>query len=150
MIKNDEYFMRIAFEEAKKAIEFGEVPIGAVIVDNTTHEIVSKAFNLKETKSDVSAHAEILAIKEASKINNNWRLDHHTIYVTLEPCFMCAGAIIQSRIERVVFSIYDSIMGGFGGKEDLTKMVPSNITIKQGPLANECKELLNSFFKNKR
>lgn len=150
MIKDDEYYMNLALNEAKKAIKYGEVPIGAIIVDNLTHKVVSKAFNLKETRKDISAHAEILAIKKAAKKINNWRLDHHTIYVTLEPCFMCASAIIQSRLERVVFSNYDPIMGGLGGNIDLTKHQTTNLTIKQGTLEKECKELLNSFFKDKR
>ncbi len=149
-MKNDEYFMSIALDEAKKAFVLGEVPIGAVLVDNKNHEIISRAHNLKETNKDVSAHAEMLAIKEGNAKMNNWRLEGCTLYVTLEPCSMCASAIIQSRIDRVVIGTIEPKMGAMGSTIDLTKEYKTNTTIQVGVLKNECEELMKSFFKKVR
>lgn len=149
-MRNDEFYMEIALKEAQKAFELGEIPVGALIVNNLTHEIVSKAHNLKESSQDVTNHAEIIAIKDANKINNNWRLENHTIYVTLEPCSMCASAILQARFDRVVIGTTEPLMGALGSKIDLTTVFNSNITIKTGVLKDECSLLLQNFFKNKR
>ena len=150
MIKDDNYYMTIALKEANKALLENEIPVGAVIVNNKTHSIVSKAHKKKEKTKDVTGHAEIIAIRKASKKENNWRLENHTIYVTLEPCIMCAEAILQARFERVVFSNVDSLMGGFGGKIDLTKYQANNLTIKNGVLSKKSKIILDEFFSNKR
>ena len=150
MLKNDEYYMELALMEAKKAYDLDEVPIGAVIVNNDTHDVVATAHNLKELNNDVSAHAEILAIQKASKKENNWRLENHTIYVTLEPCTMCASAILQSRMQRVVFAIQEPNFGGFGGLIDLTKNFNSKITVTSGVCSKETKDLLAKFFDSKR
>ena len=149
-MRNDEYFMNLALEEAKKAFTLGEVPVGAVIVNNLTHEVVSKAHNLKETNQKVMAHAEMIAIEEANKINKSWRLENHTLYVTLEPCSMCASAIIQSRIDRVVIGTMEPKTGSLGSVIDLTKEFKSNTTIKSGVLKSECEELLITFFQRIR
>ncbi len=150
MIKNDLYFMKGAFKEAKKAYLKGEVPIGCVIVDNKTKEILARAHNLRENNHDISAHAEIRALKRAAKKLENWRLEDTTLYVTVEPCTMCASAIIQSRISRVVFGIFEPETGGFGGKIDLTKEFKSNLTLTNGILKEEIEETMKEFFKNRR
>ena len=149
-MRNDEYFMNLALEEAEKAFSLGEVPVGAIIVNNLTHEVIAKAHNLKETNQKVTAHAEMLAIGEANRINNSRRLENHTLYVTLEPCSMCASAIIQSRIDRVVIGTVEPKTGALGSVIDLTKDFKTNITIKTGVLKEKCEELLISFFKNVR
>ena len=133
-MRNDEYFMNLALEEAEKAFSLGEVPVGAIIVNNLTHEVIAKAHNLKETNQKVTAHAEMLAIDEANRINNSRRLENHTLYVTLEPCSMCASAIIQSRIDRVVIGTVEPKTGALGSVIDLTKDFKTNITIKTGVL----------------
>lgn len=149
-MRNDEYFMNLALEEAEKAFSLGEVPVGAIIVNNLTHEVIAKAHNLKETNQKVTAHAEMLAIDEANRINNSRRLENHTLYVTLEPCSMCASAIIQSRIDRVVIGTVEPKTGALGSVIDLTKDFKTNITIKTGVLKGKCEELLISFFKKVR
>src|SRR3989337_4128117 len=108
--------MKQALHEAKKAARKGEVPIGAVIVlDN---KIIARSHNLKETTADPTAHAEIIAIKKASRKLKEWRLLNSTIYVTLEPCLMCMGALIQARVERLVFGCYDPKAGAAGSLYD--------------------------------
>lgn len=102
---SDEYYMRLAIEEAKKAEQIGEVPIGAVIVQGG--RVIARSHNLRETEQRAIAHAEILAIDEACKATRSWRLEDATLYVTLEPCAMCAGAIVLARIKRVVFGASD-------------------------------------------
>lgn len=147
---NDEYFMFLAIEEAKKAFELDEVPIGAVIVKNDT--VISKAHNLRETLKDATAHAEIIAIKDACKVLGGWRLIGCSLYVTLEPCPMCAGAIVNSRIERVVFGAFDYKAGAC--KSVLNIANNSNLNhraeITSGVLEEECRILLQEFFKKKR
>ena len=146
----DEKFMKEAYKEALLAFEENEVPIGAVLVNNKTHEIVARAHNKKEKLNNIAAHAEILCIQEAEKIENNWRLENHTLYVTLEPCTMCASAIIQSRISRVVFGLSEKETGGFGGKIDLTKTFPSLLVVECFENQNDIKNIMQKFFKNKR
>lgn len=109
---NDEKYMRLAIDEALKAKDKLEVPIGAVIVQND--EVIASAYNLRETEQRSVAHAELLAIDEACKKLGTWRLEDATLYVTLEPCPMCAGAIVLSRVKRVVFGAYDP-KGGCAG-----------------------------------
>ena len=102
---NDEFYMKCAIEEAKKARQLGEVPIGAVIVKD--NDIISRAHNLRETLQQPTAHAEHLAIERAAKVIGSWRLEDCTLYVTLEPCVMCAGTVVMSRIPRVVYGAMD-------------------------------------------
>jgi tRNA(adenine34) deaminase len=140
-------YMNLAIEEAKKAGSMGEVPIGAIIVLNG--EIIAKGHNLRETKQTSTAHAEILAIEEACRKVGSWRLDKATLYVTLEPCPMCAGAIIMSRISRVVFGATDPKAGCAGTFMNLLQDERFNhqCQVEQGVLQEECGQLLTDFFK---
>jgi tRNA(adenine34) deaminase len=147
-MKND--FLDLAFECAKKAYEFDEVPIGAVIVRNG--EVISTGFNEKEEKSTVLAHAELIAIKKAEEKLNNWRLDDCDIYVTLDPCPMCASAIKQARIKNVYSASnnadsrnYDIIMQIFS-----SDFVNPSVNLSTNLRKDESKMLLNSFFKKQR
>lgn len=148
--KNDEYWMGLALEEAKKAEEIGEVPIGAVIVKD--EEAISAACNLRECEQRAVAHAELLAIDQACRKLKTWRLSDCTLYVTLEPCAMCAGAIVMARIDRVVFGAHDE-KGGCAGSlmnllaEDRFNHQPA---VKTGVLAQECSERLSRFFQTIR
>ena len=150
MLKNDEFFMKEAFKEAKKAYKKGEIPIGCVIVDNANKEILVRAHNLKEKKHDVSAHAEINALRKLGQKKENWRAEDVTLYVTVEPCSMCASAILQARISRVVFGIHEYETGGFGGKIDLTREFKSELTIESGIYKKEIENLMKKIFVEKR
>ena len=135
-----------ALKEAKKAYKKGEVPIGAVIVKN--NKIISRAYNQKEKNKIATHHAEILAINKACKKINNWRLIDCTLYVTVEPCLMCCGAIIQSRIKKVVYGISNK---NYGGVESInTTLKNTNITVENGIMQDECLNLLQKFFNEKR
>ncbi len=145
-----EEFMREALKEAKKAYKKLEIPVGAVIVKNG--EIIARAHNKKESKKDTTKHAEILAIQEASKKLDNWRLMDCEMYVTLEPCPMCAGAIIQSRIKKVYIGTMDEKTGACGSVLNLLKDYKFNheVEVETGIMQNECEELLKQFFKELR
>ena len=148
MISQDEIFMLEALKEAEIAASEDEVPVGAVIVRNG--EILVKAHNTREKDKNPLYHAEIKAINEASKLLGGWRLVGCTLYVTLEPCPMCAGAIINSRIERVVYGAPDHKAGAFGTMINLTDYPLFKPQITSGVLSSECSGILSSFFKNKR
>lgn len=145
----DEEFMKLALKEAKKALLINEIPIGCVIVDEN-NQIIAKAHNIKYKNHDASAHAEILAIRKAGKKRNDWRLDGCTMYVTVEPCLMCASCILQSRISRLVFGLREEESGGFGSKYDILEKEIFNFDVKKDVLADESKQLLQGFFKNRR
>lgn len=142
-----EMWMALAIEEAKKAEELGEVPIGAVIVRNG--EVIAKAFNLRERTQNPMGHAECLAIKEASEKLGSWRLEDCDLYVTLEPCPMCSGAIIQSRIPRVVYGATDPKAGCAGTLMNLLQEPRFNheADVISGILEAPCKNMLTQFFK---
>ena len=141
--------MALAIEEAKKAALLGEVPIGAVIVQNG--KVIATGHNLRETDRHALAHAEIVAIDKACRALGGWRLTDCTLYVTLEPCPMCAGAIINSRIDRVVFGAYDKRAGSLGSLIDLSKVNYNHQPrLCGGVMADECLELLKEFFKSLR
>lgn len=144
----DEYYMMEAIKLAM--ICTYEVPVGAIIIYND--KIIGRGFNLRETLKDPTAHAEIIAIKEASQYLGGWRLEDCTMYVTLEPCAMCAGAIVNSRIKRLVIGAYDPKMGCCGSVEDLVRNPKFNhrVDMTYGVLENECSKLLKDFFKGLR
>lgn len=146
----DEYYMREAIQEALKAKALTEVPIGAVIV--MEGEIISRAHNLRETEQSAIAHAEVLAIEQACQATGSWRLENATLYVTLEPCPMCSGAIILSRVKRVVYGASDPKGGCVGTLMNLLQDDRFNhqSDVTSGVLAEECGELLSDFFRGIR
>ncbi|QJI69948.1 nucleoside deaminase [Staphylococcus haemolyticus] len=146
---NDEYYMKLAIEEAKKAQKLGEVPIGAIIVKNN---VIASAHNLRETAQLPTAHAEHIAIERASKVLGSWRLEGCTLYVTLEPCVMCAGAIVMSRIPKVVYGATDPKGGCSGSLMNLLEESQFNhrAEIVKGVLEQECGDLLRNFFRELR
>ena len=147
--KLDFEYMEEAISEAKLAEDIDEVPIGAVIVKDG--RIIARAHNTRETSRCATHHAEILAIEEACRTLGGWRLPETTLYVTLEPCAMCAGAIINARIPTVVYGAPDIRFGAFGSLIDLSE-VPLNHKpeIRRGVRSDECKNLLGEYFKKKR
>ena len=150
MLTDTEY-MQMALELAEKAADLGEAPIGAVVVKKSTGEVVGRGYNLRETQKSPLAHAEIMAIDEASRKLGGWRLIDCEIFVTLEPCPMCAGAIINSRLERVVFGAFDSKAGSVGSVINLFDL-PYNHKpeVVSGVMQEECSKILSDFFKNLR
>jgi tRNA(adenine34) deaminase len=148
--EKDLFFMTLALQEAKRAAEIDEVPIGAVVVKDD--EVISKAHNLRETLQDATAHAELLAIKEACEVLGTWRLIGCTLYVTLEPCPMCAGAVILSRVDKLVFGAKDPKGGACGSVVNLTADDRFNHRpeVVEGVMAKECGEILKAFFQGKR
>lgn len=147
--EQDLEYMAEAIEEAKLAENIDEVPIGAVIVRDG--KIIARAHNTRETSKCATHHAEILAIEEACRTLGGWRLPETTLYVTLEPCAMCAGAIINARIPNVVFGAPDLRFGAFGSLLDLSE-VPLNHKpdVRRGVRADECKNMLSEYFRKKR
>lgn len=135
-------YMLIAINEAKKAKKKGEVPIGAVIVKNG--KIIAKNHNRKETKNIVTKHAEILVIEKANKKLKSWRLNDCILYVTMEPCMMCTGAIIQARIKKVIYGVENI---NFGYSNELIK---NKIEVQKNCCLKECKKIIVDFFKEKR
>lgn len=146
----DERFMREAIKQAKKAAKLGEMPVGAVIVRNG--EIISRGYNKRETKKNALLHAEIIAVERACKKLGGWRLPECEIYVTLEPCPMCAGAILNSRIDRVYFGAYDPKSGCAGSRINLMDMNLCNYTaeVMGGVMQEECAWLIKEFFRELR
>ena len=146
----EEKYMKEALKEAKKAYEKLEVPVGAIIVKDG--KIIARAHNLKETKSDTTKHAEIIAIQKASKKLNSWRLIDCEMYITLEPCSMCAGAIINSRIKKVYIGAMDEKTGAAGSVLNLFEDYNFNhkVEIEKGILEKECENILKEFFRKLR
>lgn len=146
----EERFMKEALKEAKKAYDKLEVPVGVVIVKDG--KIIARAHNVKEAKKDTTKHAEIIAIQKASKKLDNWRLTDCEMYVTLEPCSMCAGALIQSRIKKVYIGTMDLKTGACGSVLNLLGDYTFNhkVEVENGIMQNECEELLKEFFKELR
>ena len=146
---SDIFFMDKALELAKRAFDMGEVPVGAVVVRNG--EIIGKGYNLRENLKSAVSHAEVLAIEEACRSVGSWRLSGCTLYVTMEPCPMCAGTLVNSRIDRVVFGCKDRVAGCLGSVMDF-RYYPINhsFSVQSGVREEECAQLLKSFFDNKR
>lgn len=146
----DEVFMNEAISLAKQAREIDEVPVGAIIVHDNS--IIAKTYNLKEANFCATDHAEMLCIAEASKALKRWRLNNCTLYVTLEPCIMCSGALIQSRIDKVVFGAKDPKGGGLVSLYRINEDSRLNhkFVVKGEVLSSECSFLLSSFFRDKR
>ena len=160
---SDEHWMQIALEEARKCLRDShrqssipnrqfpdDVPVGAICVRQ--NQIVSRGHNRREIDNDATAHAEVLAIRDANRVLDSWRLDGVTLYVTLEPCAMCAGAIWLSRIERVVFGAWDERAGACGSLFDIVRdpRLNHNPQLRAGVLEVQCKSLLQEFFASRR
>ncbi|MBS7824022.1 tRNA adenosine(34) deaminase TadA [Wohlfahrtiimonas chitiniclastica] len=150
MEPQDEFFMREALVEAQKAAAIGEIPIGAVIVKDG--QIIARGFNESITTNDPTAHAEIVAIRRAGQALNNYRLIDCELYVTLEPCMMCAGSFVHSRLKRIIFGAGDSRHGALGTQLNVNTFASFNhrVMITQAVLAEECRTLIRSFFKERR
>ena len=146
----DEKYMYEAIKLARRAARIEEVPIGCVIVYEG--KIIAKGYNRRNTDKSTLAHAEIMAIRKASKIIGDWRLEDCTLYVTLEPCQMCAGAIVQARIPRVVIGTMNAKAGCAGSVINILQMEQFNhqVEVTKGVLADECREMMQSFFKKLR
>ena len=143
--------MRAALAVAQNSLVSGDVPVGAIII-NKNGEMIATGHNERELHNDPTAHAEIVALRRASQITGQWRLEDHTIIVTLEPCAMCAGAIAQSRISTVVFGAWDEKAGAVGSVWDLLRDPRSlfNVEVRSGVLADECSAILKSFIQGVR
>ncbi len=148
---SDEEVMRLAIADAQKAIATGDVPVGAILL-NREGEIIASGRNEREHKKDPTAHAEIVVIRSAANVLDSWRLDGCTLYVTLEPCAMCASAISQSRIATVVFGAWDEKAGAVGSLWDLLRdpRALHKVEVRAGVLADECASLLKKFFQEER
>lgn len=146
----EEKYIKRAIELAKQAETYGEIPVGAVVVLNG--KIIGEGFNKRESKFDISSHAEIEALKSAEKSIGNWRLDGAELYVTLEPCLMCAGAILQSRLSKVVFGSYDEKDGAIVSNYYVydSPSVHERPLVYGGVMKEECDSLLKDFFASKR
>ena len=147
---SDEYWMEEALKRADIAKEQGEIPVGAIIVRND--EIIAEGYNLSITQHDPSAHAEMMAIRAAGKVLENYRMLDCTLYVTLEPCPMCAGLMVHSRIKRLVYGASDEKTGSAGSIMDLTRHDKLNhqVEVTAGVLAERCSRVLSDFFKMRR
>ena len=148
-MKDNIYYMKEALKEAKKSLLTGDVPVGCVIVYDD--KIIARGHNKREDKQQSLAHAEIVAINKACKKLGSWRLEDCTMYITLEPCVMCSGAIIQSRIPRVIYGAYDYRFGAHKSLINLFDVkVNHNVEISGGVLENECSIIIKDFFKELR
>jgi len=142
--------MKHAIAEAQMALESGEVPVGAIAVYQG--DIIARGHNRRENDHDPTAHAEIVVMREAAKILGSWRLTEIDLYVTLEPCLMCAGAIVQARLGKLIYGANDPKFGAVGSVTDLIRnpLFPNDIEVLSGILADECSEILTTFFQEKR
>lgn len=150
LVRDDTYFMSMAYNEALKAWKANEVPIGAVIA--LDGQIIARAFNQVESLNDPTAHAEVLAITQATQFVGDWRLNSAVLYVTKEPCPMCSGAAIMARLQRVVYAVPDPKMGCLGGATALHELPRLNHRLSLGPLTlhDPCKAVLQAYFQIKR
>ena len=148
--KTDDDFMRLALAEAEKAAACGETPVGAVLVIGG--EVIAAAHNMRETRQDPTAHAELLAVREASARMGSWRLQAAVLYVTLEPCLMCAGALVLARVNRLVYGCRDPKAGALGSVYDVVRDGRLNHTVRITPgiMEIECRAVLQGFFEKLR
>jgi tRNA(adenine34) deaminase len=146
----DHQYMRIAIEQAQLAAQSGEVPVGAVLVRDG--QVIAKASNRPIANHDPSAHAEMLALREAALIEKNYRIPGSTLYVTLEPCAMCSGAMLHARIDRIVYGASDPKTGAAGSVLDVfaSKQINHQTSVEGGIMSEECGQLLRDFFKGRR
>ena len=146
----DQQYMLMAIEQAQLASQSGEVPVGAVLVRDG--QVISKAFNKPIANHDPSAHAEMLALREAALADENYRIPGSTLYVTLEPCAMCSGAMLHARIDRVVYGAQDPKTGAAGSVLDIfsSKQINHQTSVEGGIMSEECGQLLRDFFKGRR
>lgn len=146
----DEFWMAEALKLAKLASEEGEIPVGALLVQD--NQLIATGYNQSIKQNDPTAHAEVIALRQAGEALDNYRLPGTTLYVTLEPCFMCAGAMIHARVERLVYGASDLKTGAAGGGFDLFNQVTHNhsLQIESGVLAEQCGQILTRFFKMRR
>ena len=151
-IRSPEEYMKLALREAAKAEEAGEVPVGAIIVDHSNGQVVARAHNQREMLRDPTAHAEMIAITQGAAHYDAWRLQNATLVVTLEPCLMCAGAIILARIPRIIYGADDPKAGASRSVHEVLVHPGNNHTpeVVSGILANECGQILTHFFQRKR
>jgi tRNA(adenine34) deaminase len=148
--ETDVYFMRLALEEAKVAFQEGEVPVGAVIVKNS--KVIARAHNSRESSKDPTGHAEILVLRSGTHENDSWRLADATLYVTKEPCIMCAGAMLNARLGTLVYGCRDNKGGAVNSLYNLLsdKRLNHQVEVISGVLEDECAEILQRFFKSRR
>ncbi|HEX6970891.1 MAG TPA: tRNA adenosine(34) deaminase TadA [Limnochordia bacterium] len=148
--RDDEAFMRLALAEAERALPLGEVPIGAVIVEG--ERVVARAHNLRETWRDPTAHAELIVLRRAARALDRWRLTGTTLYVTIEPCPMCAGALLLARVDRLVYGAADPKAGAAGSIVDLVRHSAFNhrLEVQGGVLAEPCGAIVRAFFSSRR
>ncbi|WP_255521903.1 tRNA adenosine(34) deaminase TadA [Rothia sp. ZJ932] len=146
-----EQWMRQALMQARQALEHADVPIGAIVVD-AHGEVISRGYNQREAHQDPTAHAEVIALREAARVTGSWRLDGCTLVVTLEPCLMCAGAILLARVPTVVFGAWEEKMGAAGSVYDTLRdaKLPVRAEVYSGVLEEECADLLTDFFMGRR
>ena len=146
----DEYFMRLALREAERALEHDDIPVGAVVIREG--EVIGSGHNERQVRADPTAHAELIALRAAARTLGNWRVLASVLYVTLEPCAMCAGAIVLARVPRVVFGTLDPKAGAAGSVLNVLAEPRLNHhpQVESGLLAEECADLLRSFFASKR
>ena len=150
LLRRDEYFMRLALREATRALQHDDIPVGAVVVQDG--EVIGSGHNERELRCDPTAHAEVIALRDAARTLGSWRVLESVLYVTLEPCAMCAGAIVLARIPRVVFGTRDPKTGAAGSVLDVLAEPRLNHRpqVQTGLLAGECADLLRSFFASRR
>ena len=150
-METDEYYMSLALEEAQKAYDAGEVPIGAVLVDESG-TVISCGHNMRETWQDATAHAEMIAIREACRRLSKWRLSGLTLFVTIEPCPMCAGALVMSRVDRLVYGSTDAKAGASESLFNVTSHPALNhqLEVTAGVLWEECAAIMKRFFSERR
>ena len=151
MVKDDKVYMRLALQQAEKALTAGEIPIGAVIVDENG-SVVADGYNRRELWQDATAHAEVVAIRRAGRQLGHWRLPSCTLYVTVEPCPMCAGALVMSRMKRVVYGCPDAKAGAVESLFNITghRALNHQVAVTAGVLEDDCAAIMKRFFEQRR